>query len=154
MGTEALAVLKQMRVRACWATALVAVGVMVLTAGPTGRAQYGQSGGVLLQGQSRPQDGFGAGETDPVFGAKRLRAMNADRQKSMISDADKLLKLARQLDAEIASNPTNELTPEELHKVAEIEKLARNVKSKMAQSFSGAPQFHQPAPVSVGPGID
>lgn len=97
------------------------------------------------------QSGFGAGDTDPVFGEKRLRAMNADRQKSMISDADKLLKLARQLDAEVASNPTEELTPEEMRKVAEIEKLARNVKSKMAQAFTGAPQFHSPSSISVGP---
>jgi hypothetical protein len=75
--------------------------------------------------------------------------MNADRQKSMVSDADKLVKLARQLDAEIASNPTDELTPEELRKVAEIEKLAHNVKAKMAQSFGGGPEI-RPSPVSVG----
>lgn len=79
--------------------------------------------------------------------------MNADRQKSMVSDTDKLVKLARQLDAEIASNPTDELTPEELRKVAEIEKLAHNVKAKMAQSFGGGPEV-RPSPISVGgPGL-
>ncbi len=92
-------------------------------------------------------------EMDP-FSEKRLRAMNADRQKSMVSDTEKLLKLARQLDAEIASNPTDELTPEETRKLAEIEKLARNVKSKMAQSFAGAPEFHQPSVPSGGPRVD
>jgi hypothetical protein len=41
------------------------------------------------------------------------------------------------------------LTPEELHKVAEIEKLAHNVKTKMAQSFGGGPEFHQ-TPIPLG----
>ena len=88
-------------------------------------------------------------ETDPSLGEKRLHALNADRHKSMVSDTDKLLKLARQLDAEIASNPPDELTPEELHKVGEIEKLAHNVKAKMAQSFGGGPQFSQ-SPIPMG----
>ncbi len=88
-------------------------------------------------------------EADPAFIAKRQQALNADRQKSMVSDADKLVKLARQLDAEIASNPTDQLTSEELHKVGEIEKLAHNVKAKMAQSFAGGPQFQQ-TPSQIG----
>ncbi|WP_348262003.1 hypothetical protein P8935_19640 [Telmatobacter sp. DSM 110680] len=108
-----------------------------------GWAQYSPTGGgSVAQSIPGPRPlGVGGGiENDPVFGAKRLRAMNADRQKSMVSDTDKLVKLARQLDAEIASNPTDDLTPEELHKVAEIEKLARNVKAKMAQSFDVGPK--------------
>jgi hypothetical protein len=88
-------------------------------------------------------------ETDPVFIAKRQQALNADRQKSIVSDTNKLVMLARQLDAEIASNPTDRLTSEELHKVGEIEKLARSVKAKMAQSFAGGPQFQQP-PSPIG----
>jgi hypothetical protein len=88
-------------------------------------------------------------DTDPVFIAKRQQALNAERQKSMVSDADKLVKLARQLDAEVASNPTDQLTPAQLHKVAEIEKLAHNVKAKMAQSFTGGPQLQQ-TPASIG----
>jgi len=80
-----------------------------------------------------------------MFIAKRAQALNADRQKSMVADTNKLVMLARQLDAEIASNPTDRLTSEELRKVGEIEKLARSVKAKMAQSFAGGPQFQQPA---------
>jgi hypothetical protein len=118
----------------------------------------GLQAGVPLEGQTGPrsQNGFGAGpEVDPVFAAKRMRALNADRQKSMVTDADKLLKLARQLDTEIASNPTDELTPEEMRKLAEIEKLARSVKTKMAQSFGGGPSIAPPpiAPLG-GPGAD
>jgi len=103
---------------------------------------------------SRPQGGFGGTmETDSIFAEQRLRAMNADRQRSMVSDADKLVKLARQLDAEVASNPTDELTPEELRKVAEIEKLAHNVKAKMAQSFGGGPQLRPSTVPLGGPGL-
>jgi hypothetical protein len=70
----------------------------------------------------------------------------------MVSDADKLVKLARQLDAEIASNSTDEMTPEEMRKVVEIQKLAHNVKEKMAQSFGGGPQI-RPSPIPMfGPG--
>ena len=91
-------------------------------------------------------------DPDPSFAEKRLRALNADRQKSMVSDTDKLVKLARQLDAEIASNSSGEMTAEELHKIVEIEKLAHNVKAKMAQSFGSAPQF-RPSPMPMnGPG--
>ena len=138
-----------MKGKTYWVVALAGVVVAALAAGLLGRAQYTQSGvGVMgQQGQVGPrqQGGLSSGvEVDPIFGEKRLHLLNADRQKSMVSDADKLLKLARQLDAEVASNPTDELTPEEMRKVAEIEKLARSVKTKMAQSFTGGPQVSHP----------
>lgn len=141
-----------MKARTCWITDLAGFAVAVLIGGLLCRAQFGQSSiGVQGQAGSRAPAGFGAGpDADPAFAAKRMRALNADRQKSMVSDADKLLKLARQLDTEIASNPTEELTPEELRKLTEIEKLARSVKAKMAQSFGGGPQFQQTPIVPVG----
>ena len=152
-----------MRVSSVWNLAVVGLAGLVLAAGLFGLAQYSPTGngngngnGSMIQNlpNSRPQAGLGGVmETDSIFAEKRLRAMNADRQKSMVSDADKLVKLARQLDAEVASNPTDELTPEELRKVAEIEKLAHNVKAKMAQSFGGGPQL-RPSPVPLGgPGL-
>jgi len=130
---------------------LVGLAGLVLAAALFGWAQYSPtaSGGGGQLG-SRPQGSGlnGSLETDPVFMAKRQQALNADRQKSMVSDTNKLVQLARQLDAEIASNPTDRMTSEELHKVAEIEKLARSVKAKMAQSFGGGPQFQQtPSPI-------
>lgn len=134
---------------------------MALTAGLACHAQYGQTGGgaggVLMQDQVGPrqQSSFSAGpDLDSMFAAKRMRALNEDRQKSMVSDANKLLKLARQLDAEIASNQTDGLTAEEMRKVEEIEKLARNVKTKMAQSFEGGPQVRPPGRPLGGPGAD
>lgn len=120
-----------------------------------GAAQYGQPGGTggILQGPpSRPGPFADTPQSDAAWNAKRMRALNVDRQKSMVSDAEKLLKLARQLDAEIASNPGDELTPDEARKVGEIEKLAHNVKSKMAMSFTGGPDVR--GGTVLTPGMD
>jgi hypothetical protein len=147
-----------MKVSSVWKSAVVGLAGVSLAAALFGVAQYSPTGngGVMIQNipSTRPQAGLGGiMETDPMFAEKRLRALNADRQKSMVSDADKLVKLARQLDEEIASNSTDELTPEELRKVAEIEKLAHNVKAKMAQSFGVGPEV-RPSPVPLGgPGL-
>ena|GEM_PF-1450895 len=135
-----------------WSIAGLGLAGVVLATALLGWAQNAPTGGgVLLQGPSGGRlQGMDRGfDTDHEFAAKRLRALNADRQKSMVSDTDRLVKLARQLDAEIASNPSDELTPEELHKVAEIEKLAHNVKAKMAQSFDGGPRVN-PSPIPLG----
>jgi hypothetical protein len=124
---------------------VIAIVFVVIAGALLGWAQFTPTGGTGVPGQSTHQGPFGDGPGgDLAWQAKRLRALNADRQKSMVSDADKLLKLARQLDAEVASNSKDEMTPSELHKVAEIEKLARSVKSKMALSFSSGPQLQGP----------
>jgi hypothetical protein len=51
---------------------------------------------------------------------EQLRIMNKERHKSMVSDTNKLLRLA------------------------EIEKLAKEVKEKMSYSVRTGPVFHQP----------
>ncbi|HMG85300.1 MAG TPA: hypothetical protein VK574_06130 [Terracidiphilus sp.] len=132
--------------------ALAAAAAVVFAAALLGWAQYAPSGGGPLGNLPGTRPGSDMDPTiemNPIWGEKRLRAMNVERHKSVVSDTDKLLKLARQLDAEIASNSTDELTDQELHKVAEIEKLAHNVKAKMAQSFGDSPGF-RPAPIPVG----
>jgi ribosomal protein S7 len=69
--------------------------------------------------------------------ARRLNLLNEMRQKSMKDDAAKLLRLAQELNAAISKNGPA-LSPEErLHRIAEIEKLAKQVKSKM--SYANAP---------------
>jgi hypothetical protein len=70
---------------------------------------------------------------------KMLKMLNAARQKSMVSDADKLLKLARELDEEIAAAKPDSLTPSQLGRIARIEKLAHNVKVAMSTSVGGGP---------------
>jgi hypothetical protein len=70
---------------------------------------------------------------------RQLKVLNTMRQKSLVSDAAKLLKLARQLDAEIAAANSTALTPEQLHKIAQIEKLAHSVKVGMSTCVRGSP---------------
>lgn len=137
-----------MRSRMGWGNGVAAL-VLLATAACVLSGQYTPNPRVQVPGQP----GFGEGPNlDPQSEAKRMKALNADRHKSMVSDTEKLVKLARQLDAEIASNPTDGLTPEEVQKLQAIEKLARSVKTKMAQSFGGGPEFKPPIIDTRGPG--
>ncbi len=94
---------------------------------------------------SRSHDPFEQlGDAGPVTEDRRMDALNADRHKSMVSDAAKLLRLARELEQDVAASTPDGLTPQEMRRLAEIEKLARNVKEKMARSFGGSPLFQEP----------
>jgi hypothetical protein len=62
----------------------------------------------------------------------------------MVSDANKLLRLVKELNAEIARSDAESLTPEQLRKVTDIEKLAHSVKEKMSTSVRGLPPFQPP----------
>jgi negative regulator of sigma E activity len=75
---------------------------------------------------------------------ERLRLLNADRQKTMVSDTNRLLRLVNELSAEISASHENSLTPVQLRKLAEIEKLAHSVKEKMSTSLVGPPVFRPP----------
>jgi hypothetical protein len=91
-------------------------------------------------GQVRQSPFDPSNQMDPLLAERQLRALNVERQKSMVSDTEKLLKLARELNDEIQTgNPDAEL-----RKIADIEKLARNVKQKMSASLVGVPAFHDP----------
>lgn len=94
-----------------------------------------------------PNDPFG--DQDPVFAAKQMRLMNADRQKSLVSDTNKLVQLAKELNTEMASDDEDGPTGVQLRKAAEIERLARNVKEKMSYSVGGGPQFQTPVQVPI-----
>jgi hypothetical protein len=75
---------------------------------------------------------------------RQMNALNAERQKVLVSDTAKLLKLAQELNAEIASSRVDSLSPDQMRKIANIEKLARNVKQKMSESVINGPALHDP----------
>jgi len=87
------------------------------------------------------------GDYDPIMMERRIRALNDERQKDMVSDTDKLLKLAQELNDEIAAKNAGTLTFDQLHKIAEIEKLARSVKEKMADGVGQPPPVGPQAPL-------
>jgi hypothetical protein len=97
------------------------------------------------QGSTRGRNPFGEPAPDPLYEERRMNALNADRHRSLVSDAEKLLRLARQLEEEIAANSTDGLTSKEMKEIAEIEKLARNVKEKMARSYGDGPLYKEPS---------
>jgi len=82
---------------------------------------------------------------------KRIRMLNDQRQKSLISDTEKLLKLAKELNDQVAQNDSARMSDAELRKVAEIGKLARSVKDKMSFSMGAYPSVN--VPLTIQPGI-
>ena len=82
---------------------------------------------------------------------RRIKMLNAERQKALLSDADKLLKLARELNDEVSRNDSETMTSGQLRKVEEIGKLAKSVKEKMSYSVGGSPSLT--VPLTIQPGI-
>ena len=112
--------------------------VAFLVALPRGGAQSRGTRDELQREIKQRTTGESAGRESEEF-ERRLRMLNADRQKTMVSDADKLLKLAGQLNVEVSTANQGELTPAQLKKISEIEKLARKVREKMSTSVRGTP---------------
>ena len=95
----------------------------------------------------------GEGSGDPaerIARERRLGIINVERQKALVADTQKLVKLAAELNAEINSSHQTELTAEQLRKVVEIEKLAHSVRDKMSSSFTGlSPNFGTPSAIPL-----
>jgi hypothetical protein len=137
----------------------LAIALLLLTSGGTiGRAQMqgsnpGSNGGQGSSQNSGRGGGFGRSSTapfssdddyDPVMTGRRVSALNTERQKQMVADANKLLKLARELNDEVAAANERAFTPDQLRKIAEIEKLAKNVRERMTAGIGQAPSTMSP----------
>ena len=79
----------------------------------------------------------------------RMRLLNVARQKAMVSDADKLLALARELNAGIGLDGTALSVGQRVKMAADIEKLARSIKEKMGYVAGGPSAPH--GPFNAGP---
>ena len=62
---------------------------------------------------------------------RQMRAVVAERQKRVAKDASKILKLSSELNAEVARENPVSLSPAQLRIVAEIEKLAHDLKENL-----------------------
>ena len=108
-------------------------------------AQTNQQFPIHQQQQERTSDVPGeSNDRFPSGKEKQLRSLNAQRQKSLVSDAERLLQLATELNAEVSAGNSDSLTPSELRKVAAIEKLARSVKQKMSLAVGGGLDYRDP----------
>lgn len=123
----------------------------------TGHSQSNGSAGIapdLRQQYSMHQATDTLGPDDPgsAMAQRRLRTLNEERQKQMVADTNRLLKLARELNDEMASTTADALTADQLRKVAEIEKLARSVKERMVVGAGQtASQSQLPPPLVLYP---
>ena len=97
-----------------------------------------------------PTDPDSVHQMDPTEMERRLNALNNERQKQLVSDTNKLLKLARELNDAVAMNAYNTLNPDQVHKLAQIEKLARSVKEAMSEAV-GPPQPTTEVPLPLPP---
>ena len=95
--------------------------------GPESRGHFGKQ-----QSQSDSDTGF-----DGRIEAKRITQLNLMRQRALVSDANKLLRLAQELNDD--ANAAMAMSPgDRMRKAAEIEHLAKEVKEKMTYAI-GAP---------------
>jgi hypothetical protein len=140
---------------AALAFGLTAIGHSQSQSGSNGGAGgTGSQGGVGTMGGGHGFGHPGAGpfsngddDVDPVMAERRMRALNTERQKQMVSDTNKLLKLAKELNEEVATTNSASFTPDQLRKIGEIEKLARNVRERMAAAAGEAPSLLPPPTV-------
>ena len=87
-------------------------------------------------------------DADETLEVRRIRQLNIARQKSMVSDAEKLLALARALNAGVGAGGNTLSAAERMKMAADIERLARSVKEKMSYSVgipSTTPLISQPS---------
>ncbi len=90
------------------------------------------------------------GAPSPAELERMERAHRADIQRTVELDTDKLLKLTQELDDEISRTAPNALTPAQMKKVAEIEKLAHKIQAKMTE-FQRGGGLPQPLPIPINP---
>jgi HAMP domain-containing protein len=62
---------------------------------------------------------------------RQAKLLRVQRQKQLISDSDKLLKLATDLNQQIDNTPAETLSADSVKKAAEIEKLAHSLRQRL-----------------------
>jgi hypothetical protein len=122
---------------------------MALAIGMRGGAQFGPPHGPVAEPQHVGDRGLNDDFGDATEREKRLKMLNQDRQKSIVSDSGKLLKLATELDSELKESNAESMTPRQVQKLATIEKLAHEVREKMSYTMSDPGPGRPSAPFSV-----
>lgn len=116
-------------------TQLVMLGAFLLSVAPV----WGQSSGQLPQ-QHQPTEQMPSGPISPgdhpnpledKMLRQRMKALNEQRQKQLVEDANQLLTLATELKEEVDKSTKDTLSISVIKKAEQIEKLAKSVKDKM-----------------------
>ncbi|HEV2213945.1 MAG TPA: hypothetical protein VGR64_01570 [Terracidiphilus sp.] len=91
----------------------------------------------------------GMEQMDPEMARRQLRALNEERQKAIVKDTARLLKIAQELNAETQNAASDDLTQAQWKQVNRIQKLARGVRQKMILTYGGVPVFRPPVPTTM-----
>lgn len=129
---------------------LCTVAMSVLVLASAARAQLGtpqmpsaQSGAsspntdtrVNSRGQTVPPPITGSPQDqeaiDPRLQREQAKMRNVDRQNQLVSDTQKLVQLANELQADVQKSNKDTLSLDVVKKADEIEKLAKSVRDKM-----------------------
>ncbi len=103
--------------------------------GPSVRSQYGA--GNPFGKPEKTQHDFphaavsNEAKMDHINAERQRITLDVQRQKQLVADSERLLKLARELNDEVAAAGPGPMTQEQLDKLSKIEKLARSVKEGM-----------------------
>jgi hypothetical protein len=114
---------------------LVAASVLLIVGSLAG-SQSPETGQMQQVPSMRPIPPFGEAPNpnDPMQQQrleKMEKARNADRQKQLERDTEKLLTLAKELKEEVGKSNKDTLSVDVVKKATEIEKLAKSVKDRM-----------------------
>lgn len=77
--------------------------------------------------------------SDVTIQERQVKLLNKQRQKAIVADSDRILQLARELNADATSENPSLSPAERLHKADEIEKLAKTVREKMTNAIGVPP---------------
>jgi len=134
-----------LKIAACLALAVLALPTAVAQ---TRSAQIG----------NRSEQNLSSMDAPPVVDGtlnmqmRRIKALNIERQKALVSDTDDLLKLTKQLNEEVARDRSTSLSPDQVRTLARIEKLAKSVREKMSDPVQRN-IFENSFPPSMGPPV-
>ncbi len=119
------------------------IGIFLLNAAPNAGSQQRNPNNNpnpnidMRQPQLPGEPSSRPGATDPLnsmtakMGDQQARSRNADRQKRLEVDTEKLLALATELKEQVDKTDKNVLSLDVIKKADEIERLAKSVKERM-----------------------
>jgi hypothetical protein len=84
-----------------------------------------------------------AGFPESSIAARQIKLLNIQRQKIIVEDTEKILQLARELNADANSGGATLTQAERIQKADEIAKLAKSVRERMVYAI-GLPEPPNP----------
>lgn len=91
------------------------------------------------------------GSVDLAEHQRLLIRLNRDRQRQIVEDTQKLVELSTKYHDELMRDNPDHLTPAQIRRLSEMEKLAKSIKDRMTTAIGDEPVFFHPAPFPIFP---